>query len=139
MHEFKEMIESKLDDMGRYYKNKEVKDITTTSLDAMCKMVDMLKDISTIEGMGEYIEHEYEMSGARGRDSRTGRYISRGMDRESGRISRHYMGSFGEDHRGHESGADEYMDRLEEIVRTTSDPTRREAARMLLKELEGSN
>ena len=143
MDEFKSMIEGKLDDMARYYKNKELKDITPTSLEAMSKMVDMLKDISTIESMEEYFDEGQEMSGARGRDARTGRYISRDMgmnhmnDGYSQRMnrSRRSYNNYG----SYESGADEYMNRLEEIARTTNDPTKREAARMLMKDFEGTN
>lgn len=140
MQEFKEMLEDKLDAMGRYYKNKEVKDITTTALDAMYKMVDMMKDISTIEGMNEYFDNDQEMSGARERDTRTGRFVSRNMDpsmtnsRRMMRSRRSYN-----DYDSYEIGADEYMNRLEEIERTTNDPKKREAARMLLKDFEGTN
>lgn len=131
MHEFKEMIKDKLDDMARYYKGKEVKDITTTALEAMSKMVDMLKDISTIEGMDEYVEHEYEMSGARGRNTRTGRYISRGMGRDH-IMDRRYMTSY-------DDGEEALRDNLEEIMRTTTSSAKREAARKLLKEMEGTD
>lgn len=158
MHKLKNMLMKKLDDFAAYYENKELKDINPTAVDFMVKATETLENISTIEAMDEYGEQYMdEMSGYPRRSPRTGRFVSRDGGR-SGRMYPMYAYNDGYSRDGHESYNDGYSHggsyndgyshdnkksalraQLEETMRTSRNEEEREAARKMLKAMEGSN
>lgn len=152
MHKLKNMLMKKLDNFADYYEGKELKDINPTAVDFMVKATETLENISTIEAMEEYGEQYMdEMSGYPRRSPRTGRFVSRdgGM---SGRMYPMYTydDGYGREHHGesyggysdgysHDSKKSALRAQLEETVRTSRNEEEREAARKMLKAMEGTN
>ena len=135
----------KLDIAADYYKNKELKDITPAVLDFMVKSTEALENIATIEGMEQYADEMAEMSGAPRRSSRTGRFIRGDVMRDSRMMRRSYGDrydyddgySYGDEY-GHSGGSGEFHKHLDNIIRNSTNEREREAARKLLKEMEGT-
>ena len=142
LHELKEMLCKEIEKVT-------VKDaITPAEIEALYKVVDIIKDIDTIEAMEEYGEDDgysergysrrgysrrdgsygYSEEGSyrRGRDSRTGRYVSR----DNGSYRGGYRGYSREDAR------DNMMSRLEEAMDSASSEHERQAIMRCMEKLE---
>lgn len=141
LHELKSMLEKEIGKITA--KN----DITAADVEVAYKVVDIIKDIDTIKAMEEYGDDEeysergysrrgrsmrgsYEMddgwSGRRGRDARTGRYVSR------------YNGSYRGSYRGYsrDDAKDEMMDKLEEAMESATTEHERMLIRKCMEKLD---
>lgn len=163
MHNLKSMLMKKLDSFADYYDGKELKDINPTAVDFMVKATETLQNISTIEAMDEYgDQYMDEMSGAQRRNRRTGQFMrERGGSYDGGNYRGSYDGSYDSYGRGSYDGSyndggsygrggsydDGYShdgkrsmlrNQLEETLRTSHNEEEREAARKMLKAMEGT-
>lgn len=116
-------------------------DISLQEVEAMYKVVDILKDIETIEAMQDYGEEEEysnrgysrrgyayddDMSYRRGRDSRTGRYVSRDGGYYRGGSYRGYSMDEAKDH---------MMQKLEEAMNGATNERERQAIMQCMDKL----
>lgn len=139
-------VQDKMEDELKSICRKE--EITPTDLDNIYKIVDIIKDVTTVEAMHKAEENGYSGEGmsnysrgwdvdysyARGRDSR-GRYTSRD--------GRSYEGSYENSNRGRSyeggySGHDkeEMIDNLMKMMRSARTEEERENYRKIIEQLE---
>ena len=151
MHKLKSMLMKKLDSFADYYDGKELKDINPTAVDFMVKATETLQNISTIEAMDEYgDQYMDEMSGAQRRNRRTGQFMrERGGSYDGGNYRGSYDGSYNDggsygrggsydDGYSHDGKRSMLRNQLEETLRTSHNEEEREAARKMLKAMEGT-
>lgn len=131
-------------------------EITPTDLDNIYKIVDIIKDVTTVEAMHRAEENGYsresmdnysrgwdvDYSYARGRDSR-GRYTSRDGSYENSNRGRSYEGSYENSNRGRSyeggySGHDKegMIDQLMRLMRNARTEEERENYRKTIEQLE---
>lgn len=135
MHKLKNLLMEKLDIMADKYRGKSPEEIPASVLESWCKTTEILENIATIEGMETYLD-DMEMSGARGRDTRTGRFVSRDTMRSdmiSGRAPRRMY--YGE---SYDDG--DLEEQLEDMINDRTLPnSKRDAARKMLAEIRKGN
>ena len=138
MHKLKNLLMEKLDVMADKYRGKSPEEIPASVLESWCKTTEILENIATIEGMETYLD-DMEMSGARGRDTRTGRYVSRDTMRSdmiSGRAPRRMY--YGESYDERDDG--DLEEQLEDMINDRTLPnSKRDAARKMLAEIRKGN
>lgn len=128
LHELKDMLEKEVGKMV-------AKDaITAQDVEVAYKVIDIIKDIDTIHAMEQYGDGDYSNTYRGGRSMDDGWSYRRGRDMRTGR----YVSRDGGSYRGYSRGAarDRMMERLEEAMEDAGSESERHAIMRCMEKLE---